>query len=140
MDEKNVYDVAVEPGGLNWEQAGPLFDRYSVTLTGQLDRRWMDCYTRVSVNNPASSRFKMEPGAMRVTFTCRSTDGPVEVMAVLKKLEELLARVNKEVNAEVNARPGDTPPSGTRPTVSASPQPKRPTSIAADLLSRFTRH
>ena len=140
MDEKNEYDVEVEPGGLNWEQAGPLFDRYSVALTGRLDRRWMDCYTRVTVHNPGSSRFKMEPGAMTVTFTSRSTDGPVEVMAVLRKLEELLARVNKEVNAEVNARPGEPPPPGPRPAVLAQPQPKRPASIAADLLSRFTRH
>ena len=30
MDTRPVYDVAVDEAGLNWEQAGPLFDRYAV--------------------------------------------------------------------------------------------------------------
>jgi hypothetical protein len=33
-----------------------------------------------------------------VSFTCRATDGPVEVMTVLKILEGLLERVNREAS------------------------------------------
>jgi len=141
MEAKTVYDVAVEEGGLNWEQAGPLFDRYAVSLSGRIDRRWVDCYQRITVNAPSYSRFRLEPGAASVTFTCRSTDGPVEVMAVLKRLEELLARVNREAAAELSARPVETV--AGRPTPSGAEKAgggaKRAT-FASDLLARFTRH
>jgi hypothetical protein len=143
MESKTVYDVAVEEGGLNWEKAGPLFDRYAVNLSGQLDRRWADCYQKITVSTPSYSRFRLDPGAGNVTFTCRSTDGPVEVMAVLKRLEELLMRVNREAAAELAARPVEAIPAG-RQTPAGVDRPagggKRPTSIAADFLSRLTRH
>ena len=143
MESKTAYDVAVEEGGLNWEKAGPLFDRYAVNLIGRMDRRWVDCYQKITVTTPSYSRFRLEPGASTVTFTCRSTDGPVEVMAVLKRLEELLQRVNREADAELAARPVEgipaarqTPPGADRPAGGG----KRPTSIAADILARLTRH
>lgn len=142
MESKTAYDVAVEEGGLNWEKAGPLFDRYAVNLIGRMDRRWVDCYQKITVTTPSYSRFRLEPGASTVTFTCRSTDGPVEVMAVLKRLEELLQRVNREADAELAARPVEgipaarQTPSGDRPAGGG----KRPTSIAADILARLTRH
>jgi hypothetical protein len=143
MDPKAPYDVAVEEGGLNWEKAGPLFDRYAVNLNGRIDRRWVDCYQKITVNTPSYSRFRLEPGASTMTFTCRSTDGPVEVMSVLKRLEELLKRINREADADLAARPVEgIPPS--RPTASGVDGPagggKRPTSIAADFLARLTRH
>lgn len=141
MDTKPAYDVAVDEGELNWEQAGPLFDRYAVSLAGRIDRRWVDCYQRITVSSPSFSRFRLEPGTSSVTFTCRSSDGPVEVMGVLKRLEELLNRVNKESEAEAATRPAGNSV-GDRPT-SAPAQARaanRPASIAAGLLSRFTRH
>jgi len=143
MESKTVYDVAVEEGGLNWEQAGPLFDRYAVNLCGRLDRRWADCYQKITVSTPSYSRFRLEPGAGSVTFTCRSTDGPVEVMAVLKRLEELLARVNREAATELAARPVESLPAARQTAAGGDGQAgggKRPTSLAADLLARLTRH
>jgi len=143
MESKTVYDVAVEEGGLNWEQAGPLFDRYVVNLNGRIDRRWVDCYQRVTVSTPSYSRFRLEPGASTVTFTCRSTDGPVEVMSVLKRLEELLLRINREAAAELAARPAEGVPAARQTASGGDKQAgggKRPTSIAADLLARLTRH
>ena len=137
--EKTPYDVAVDDAGLNWEQAGPLFDRYAVNLTGRLDRRWADCYQRITVSAPAFSRFHLDPGASSVAFTCRSSDGPVEVMGVLRRLEELLTRVNREATAEASVRPAGTS-LGDRPTSAPGPGPGRPTSIAAGLLSRLNRH
>ncbi len=132
MESKVVYDVVVDEAGLNWEQAGPLFDRYAVNLTGRLDRRWADCYQRITVSSPSFSRFRLDPGASTVTFTCRSSDGPVEVMGVLKRLQDLLTRVNNEAGSEAAARPA--------PSAKAEERPNRATSIAAGLLSRLTRH
>ena len=139
METKPVYDVTVDEAGLNWEQAGPLFDRYAVNLTGRIDRRWVDCYQRITVSAPAFSRFHLDPGTSSVTFTCRSSDGPVEVMGVLRRLEELLTRVNRESAAEAVVRPDGTSV-GDRPTSAPSLGQAHPTSIAAGLLSRFTRH
>ena len=139
METKTVYDVAVDEGELNWEQAGPLFDRYAVNLTGRIDRRWVDCYQRITISAPAFSRFHLDPGASSVTFTCRSSDGPVEVMAVLKRLEDLLARVNSEAVAEAAARPAGASVQD-RPTSAHGSGKARPTEAAGGLLSRFTRH
>lgn len=139
METKPVYDVTVDEAGLNWEQAGPLFDRYAVNLAGRIDRRWVDCYQRITVSAPAFSRFHLDPGASSVTFTCRSSDGPVEVMAVLRRLGELLERVNREAAAEASVRPSGTSV-GNRPASEAGPGPASPTSTKGGLLSRFTRH
>src|SRR5258708_1943054 len=45
--DKLDYDVVVDAVGLNWEQAGPLFERYAVSLAGRVDRIWVDCYKRL---------------------------------------------------------------------------------------------
>ncbi len=95
-EQKVIYDVVVDDVGLNWEQAGPLFDRYAVSLTGRLDRRWADCYRRFTAGSDEYARFRLDPGTSEVSFTARSTDGPIQVMGVLKKLEALVERVNRE--------------------------------------------
>jgi hypothetical protein len=143
MESKVAYDVAVEEGGLNWEKAGPLFDRYAVNLNGRIDRRWVDCYQKITVSTPSYSRFRLEPGTSTVTFTCRSTDGPVEVMAVVKRLEDLLQRVNREAATDLAARPVESVPAARPPAPGGTGQAggaQRPTSIAAGLLARLTRH
>jgi predicted aminopeptidase len=94
------YDVVVESVGMNWEHAGPLFDRYSVNLTGRLDRRWAGCYNALA-STEEYARFRLDPGAANVSFTCRSTDGPVQVMKVLKKLEALVESVNRKASQDV---------------------------------------
>jgi hypothetical protein len=136
-DAKPSYDVAVEEGGLNWEQAGPLFDRYAVALQGRIDRRWVECYQRVTVNLPSVSRFRLEAAGGSVTFTCRSTDGPVEVMAVLGRLEALLERVNREATADGAARPTEGDVAGQ---TAVTAQGKPATGAATGLLARLTRH
>ncbi|MGH9399371.1 MAG: hypothetical protein ACRD00_03320 [Thermoanaerobaculia bacterium] len=141
MDMKPLCDVAVDETGLKWEQTGPLFDRYAVGLTGRIDQHWLDCYKRITVSAPTFTRFRLEPAASSVTFTCRSSDGPVEVMGVLKRLEELLLRVNQEVTAEAAARPSETNVAA-RPTAAPADGQAgtRPASTAAELLLRNTRH
>jgi hypothetical protein len=95
------YDIVVDSVGMNWEQAGPLFDRYTVALTGRIDRRWVACYNRSVGASETYARFRLDPGASNVSFTTRSTDGPVQVMSVIKKLESLVASVNKQANQDL---------------------------------------
>jgi hypothetical protein len=92
------YDVALPEAGLGWEKVGPLFERYSVRVTGQVDEHWTETYRRICSQSPNLSRFRLDAASGAVSFTCRSTDGPVEVMRVLKILGELLERVNRDAS------------------------------------------
>jgi hypothetical protein len=106
---KVTYDVRLPEGGLGWEKMGPLFERYSVALVGTVDPHWAEAYNRVVTTSPGLSRFRLNKDQPAVSFTCRATDGPVEVMKVLKILEGLIERVNREASlpetAEVEASP-----------------------------------
>ena len=90
-----VYDVAVDEAGLGFEPAGPLFERYTVGLMGRVDRRWVECYRKATADSSAYSGFRLEPGVPNVSFVCRSSDGPIAVMTLMKKLQELVDRANK---------------------------------------------
>jgi hypothetical protein len=112
------YDVSLPEAGLGWEKVGPLFERYSVRLVGQVDPHWAGAYQRVVATAPNLSRFRLDIDHATVSFTCRATDGPVEVMAVLKILEAFLMRVNREASfaaarlpAEPEASLAETPDS-----------------------------
>ena len=104
------YDVCLPESGLDWERTGPLFERYSIKLLGIIDEHWADSYQRVAASTPGLSRFRLDTASASVSFTCRANDGPVEVMAVLKILEDLLERVNRDaclaaVRSEVKPGP-----------------------------------
>lgn len=99
------YDVAIEESGMGFEPAGPLFERYTVGLTGRLDRRWVECYRKITAESSSFSGFRLEPAVAHVSFVCRSSDGPVAVMALMKKLEELLARTNRSATAMASPTP-----------------------------------
>ena len=109
---KVTYDVRVPEAGLGWEKMGPLFERYSVALVGTVDPHWAETYKRVVTTDSRLGRFRLNKDQPTVSFTCRSTDGPVEVMKVLKILEGLIERVNREASlpepAEVEASPART--------------------------------
>jgi hypothetical protein len=136
LNAKPVYDVAVDQSGLEWESAGPLFERYTVALTGRLDRRWYECYKKITGDSSNYSGFRLEPAASNVSFTCRTTDGPVAVMTVMKKLEELLASVNRDADLALSTRTK----SGAEP-VAAPPaesgEKSRP--AAGGFFARLTR-
>jgi hypothetical protein len=89
------YDVCVEVGALRWESATPLFARYRAPLLGEIDGPWLDCYERASLDSAEFSRFRLDPPTRTVSFTCRMSDGPAEVAAVLRRLELLVAFVNR---------------------------------------------
>jgi hypothetical protein len=90
------YDVSLPESGLDWQRVGPLFERYSIKLVGTVDENWADAYQRIAAAMPSLSRFRLDAASGSISFTCRTTDGPVEVMTVLKILEGFLERVNRE--------------------------------------------
>ena len=106
------YDVELPEAGLDWQRVGPLFDRYSIKLVGNIDQHWADSYQSVAAATPGFSRFRLEAATGAVSFTCRATDGPVEVMTVLKILEGFIGQVNREAcraAARFEPRPGPRP-------------------------------
>jgi hypothetical protein len=136
MNLTPVYDVSLDQAGMNWEKAGPLFERYAVNLIGQLDRRWVEAYAGVVKERPNLARFRLEPAACQVSFTCRATDGPAEVMGVLKRLEEMVGLVNQAATAtakaEAEANRSKTPAAG-RPAVAGA------AALAGGLFARLSR-
>jgi hypothetical protein len=100
------YNVSLPDAGLGWEKVGPLFERYSVRLVGPVDTNWADAYMRVVGATPGLQRFRLDKERLTVSFTCRATDGPVEVMGVLKILEGVLERVNREASIAAAGPPG----------------------------------
>ena len=97
------YAVAIDEVGIDWESLGPQYDRYSVNLTGSIDRIWIDCFKQIIDGTPLV-RYELDAAARSVTFTCRAADGPDDVMSVLARLQELVDRVNREASL-VASRP-----------------------------------
>lgn len=138
MDTPTVYDVTLDQAGMDWEKAGPLFERYAVGLVGRVDRRWVESYTKLTKQRPNLSRFRLEPAAGQVSFTCRATDGPAEVMGVLKRLEEMVGLVNEAATAA--ARAAEIEPANAKTSFTAKTEPAHgPAGLAAGLFARLSR-
>jgi hypothetical protein len=101
MNEKIAYDIVVDSGKLTWQQAGPLFARYTVALRGSLDDRWAACYNRLAAASEQYTRFRLDLVAGSVSFTTRSSDAPAQVRAVVEKLQTLVDAVNLQANSEL---------------------------------------
>ena len=138
-----IYEVAVETGDLGFEKAGPLFERYVVRLVGQMDRRWVDAYGKIVKDRPNLARYRLEPGAATVSFTCRATDGPAEVQGVLGRLKEMLVLVNQTATAAAGAEvEGAKKPSGAAPRSPARADETavgRLASMTSGLFARFSK-
>ena len=139
-----VYEVTLETGGLGFEKAGPLFERYAVNLTGQVDRRWVESYAKLTKERPNLARFRLEPGASVVTFTCRATDGPAEVQGVLERLREMIGVVNQAATASAAAEADSAKrPTASAPTRAAAKLDEtavgRLASMTSGLLARFSK-
>ncbi len=92
--ESSGYEVVVEVSALAWESATPLFARYRVPLSGDLDAPWLSCFDRASLDSAEFSRFRLDPDTRTVSFTSKMSDGPAEVAAVLRRLRLLIDFVN----------------------------------------------
>lgn len=133
---ENAYNVTVDEGGMDWQKAGPLFERYSVNLVGTVDRRWVECYATLTKERPNLARYRLDPGTTSVSFTCRSTDGPAEVMGVLQRLQEMVQLVNQ---AAVEAVRAEQEQSKVKQHPSAKTAGGGAASLAAGLFSRLSR-
>ncbi len=135
MDAATLYDVSLDQAGMDRHKAGPLFQRYSINLVGRVDRRWVDCYTKLAKERPNLARFRLEPAASSVSFTCRATDGPAEVMGVVKRLEEMVGLVNQAATAAAKAEleHAKAKPTARNETVQGA------ASLAAGLFARLSR-
>lgn len=133
---ETVYNVTVDEAGMDWKQAGPLFERYSVNLIGPVDRRWFDCYTKMTKERPNLARYRLEAATKSVSFTCRSTDGPAEVMGVLHRLQEMVEAVNQAAIASVRE---EQEQSKVAPLPAAKSPAGTAASLAAGLFSRLSR-
>ena len=120
--EQETYEIAVEVSALAWESATPLFARYRVPLSGDIDEAWLSCFERASFDSAEFSRFRLDPRTMMISFISRMSDGPAEVAAILRRLELLVGFVNTRARcagagpageSEGNSGypPGETPPS-----------------------------
>ena len=138
MDTPTLYDVALNQAGMDWQKAGPLFERYSVGLTGRVDRRWADCYAKVAKERPNLARFRLEPAVAQISFTCRSTDGPAEVMGVLKRLEEMIGLVNQAATSAAKAETESAQQSPARSAPADGPA-HGAAALAAGLFARLSR-
>ena len=134
METAIAYDVTLDQDGMDWQQAGPLFERYAIRLVGQLDRRWVDSYAAVVKERPNLARFRLEAGTTSVSFTCRSTDGPAEVMGVVKRLEEMIGLVNQAATSAARAEM-----EGSRPKARSAAESHGPAALAAGLFARLSR-
>ncbi len=135
MDAATLYDVSLDQAAMDWQKAGPLFQRYAIRLVGRVDRRWVDCYTKLAKERPNLARFRLEPAASFVSFTCRATDGPAEVMGVVKRLEEMVGLVNQAATAAAKA---ELEQAKAKPTA-RNETAQRATSLAAGLFARLSR-
>jgi len=119
---EKTYDVAVAIAALRWESATPLFARYSVPLSGNLDPAWLKCFERASFDSAEFSRFRLDPRTMTISFTSRMSDGPAEVAAILRRLELLVGFVNARARCAEAGMAGENegnsgyPPSETPPS------------------------
>ncbi|MGH9366106.1 MAG: hypothetical protein ACRD3M_00340 [Thermoanaerobaculia bacterium] len=137
VDTATVYDVTLDQAGMDWQKAGPLFERYAIGLTGRVDRRWADCFAKVTRERPNLARFRLEPAAGQVSFTCRATDGPAEVMGVLKRLEEMIGLVNEAATLAAKA---ELEQAHSRSRGAASAEPAHGAgALAAGLFARLSR-
>ena len=128
------YDVRLPEAGLGWERVGPLFERYSVRLLGPVDSQWAEAYQRIVGDAPSLRRFRLDMEQTTVSFTCRATDSPVEVMGVLKILEGVLERVNREASFAAARLPSELEAS-----LDETPDPRRGGASLRSLSGDFAR-
>jgi hypothetical protein len=87
--------VTVDPTTLRAQSAGEGAKRYEVRLSGEPDARWTETYRQVLAESTAFRRFRLDPETCTISFSCRTIDGPADVMEVLERLEALVALVNQ---------------------------------------------
>ena len=89
-----MYDVAVDRAAMREEILGPLFQRHVVSLSGTVDKRWLESFQDVQKDSDQFQRYRLDQEKGLVSFTCRASDGPKVVEGFLERLALLVEMVN----------------------------------------------
>jgi hypothetical protein len=97
-----LYEASVDHSSLRAVEdfGGGGSATYSVTLRGQLDSSWVDAFRQFRIDADSFVRFSLEPTTQSVSFRCRSTDDPNEILrALLETLDSLVDLTNRVASA-----------------------------------------
>lgn len=97
-----LYEASVDHSSLRavGDFGGGGSTTYSVTLRGQLDSSWVDSFRQFRIDADSFVRFSLEPTTQSVSFRCRSTDAPNEILSVLlETLDNLVDLTNRVASA-----------------------------------------
>ena len=89
-----MYNVAVDRAAMREEILGPLFQRHVVSLSGTVDRRWLESFESVQNDSDQFQRYRLDPQKGLVSFTCRASDGPGVVESFLERLALMVEMIN----------------------------------------------
>ncbi len=96
-----MYNVTVDRAAMREEVLGPLFQRHLVTLSGDVDDRWLESYQEVSRDNEHFKRYRLEPDKGMISFTCRASDGAKQVESFLDRLTLFVEMINLHATCAV---------------------------------------
>ena len=98
LEARGTKIVGVDHATLRMESTAGDATRYAVELLGPVDDRWARAYREVQAEATAFRRFRFDPASRSVSFSCRTIDGPADVMEVLERLDALVRLVNQRVS------------------------------------------
>ena len=95
----SLYEVSVEHASLAAiEDAGRHPTTYRITLTGQLDERWIDAFHEFHVESDGFIRLAFDPAKSTIHFSC-GNNGEAEMAPVLETLDALVDLTNRLASA-----------------------------------------
>ena len=68
--------------------------QYTVGLSGPVDARWVERFRAFQAESTGFRRFRLDASSATVSFSCRTVEGPTQVIEVLERLDALLELVN----------------------------------------------
>jgi hypothetical protein len=102
LESLALYEASVDHSSLRAVEdfGGGGTVTYSVTLTGRLDNSWADAFRQFRIDADSFIRFSLDPTTQIVSFRCRSTDRPTEIISVLlETLDNLVDLTNRVASA-----------------------------------------
>ena len=97
LDARHSDTVGLDHSSLRGEAVGAGSTRYRMRLTGRVAGRWAEAWQKLQAEETGTRRFQLDVETATVTFSCRTLDGPAEVMDSLVRLETLVGRVSRKL-------------------------------------------
>jgi len=99
LDARHSDTLRLDHTTLKAESVGNDNTSYRISLAGPVGEHWAQTYRTIQADSTAYRRFRLDVPGGSVSFSCRTIEGPAEVMEVLERLETLLATVNRDAAA-----------------------------------------